>query len=112
MTGEFHTHVHKALALKPSTVLKVLNRCDAWRKPERFEDLLIACTADARGRTGFEQSPYPQADFFRQALGAASAVDVQQIIAEGHQGKAIRDKLEQARIAAISRIKSDFQANA
>ncbi|WP_088332511.1 multifunctional CCA addition/repair protein [Lacimicrobium sp. SS2-24] len=102
LVGEFHTHVHKALQLKPATVLKVLNRCDAWRKPQRFEELLLACTADARGRTGFEQTPYPQAAFFRRALSAAAAVDVQQIIADGHQGKAIRDKLEQARIAAIA----------
>lgn len=108
LVGEFHTHVHKALALKPSTVLKVLNRCDAWRKPERFEDLLIACTADARGRTGFEQSPYPQADYFRRAFKATSAVDVQQIIADGHQGKAIRDKLEQARISAIARVRAEL----
>lgn len=107
LVGEFHTHVHKALELKPSTVLKVLNHCDAWRKPERFEDLLIACTADARGRSGFEQTPYLQADYFRRALQAASAVDVQQIIAGGHQGKAIRDKLEQARIAAITNVKAD-----
>ncbi|GGD58062.1 multifunctional CCA addition/repair protein [Lacimicrobium alkaliphilum] len=113
LVGEFHTHVHKALELKPATVLKVFNRCDAWRKPERFEDLLIACTADARGRTGFEQIPYDQADYFRQALKAASDADVQQIIAAGHQGKAIRDTLEQHRTTAIAEVKKAFtQASA
>ena len=52
---QYHTHTHKAFELKPSTVIKLFDNVDAWRKPERFEAFLVACTADLRGRTGFEQ---------------------------------------------------------
>ena len=70
-TARYHTHCHRARELKPSTLLKTLMSLDALRKPERFEHFLLACEADARGRTGFEDSPYPQADFMR---GAAKAL--------------------------------------
>jgi tRNA nucleotidyltransferase (CCA-adding enzyme) len=65
LAAEFHAHTHRAFELRPSTVLKVLNRVDAFRRPERFEKFLLACEADWRGRTGFENRPYPQAAFKR-----------------------------------------------
>ena len=64
---EYHIHAHKAFELKPSTILKLFNRLDVWRKPQEFEDFLLACEADARGRLGFENKPYPQANFLRLA---------------------------------------------
>ncbi|GAA0370182.1 multifunctional CCA addition/repair protein [Bowmanella denitrificans] len=109
LVSEFHTHLHKALELKATTVLKVLNHCDAWRKPARFEQLLLACEADARGRLHFEHTPYPQADFFRAAYHAAAAVDVQQIIARGIQGKAIKEALNRERTNAIATVKKQWQ---
>ncbi|WP_416307653.1 multifunctional CCA addition/repair protein [Neptunicella sp. SCSIO 80796] len=107
MASEFHSHVHKAFELKPTTVLKVLNRCDVWRKPQRFADFLDVCRADARGRTGFEDEPYHQADYFWQTYQAANQIDVQQIIAAGYQGAAIKQQLDQARIKVIQNIKND-----
>lgn len=106
IASEFHSHVHKAFELKPTTVLKVLNRCDAWRKPERFADFMDVCRADARGRTGFEDTPYQQADYFWQAYQSASQIDVQQIIAAGYQGAAIKQQLDKQRIDAIADLKS------
>ncbi|GAB3029648.1 multifunctional CCA addition/repair protein [Bowmanella dokdonensis] len=106
LVSEFHTHLHRALELKPATVLKVLNRCDAWRKPERFEELLLSCEADARGRLHFETAPYPQADYFRQACQAAQDVDVQAIIADGHEGPGIRTELDRRRQAEVAQVKS------
>ena len=103
--SEFHSHVHKAFELKASTVLKVLNCCDAWRKPERFQLFLLCCEADARGRTGFEQRDYPNSGYFWQAYLAAMQVDVKAIVASGLQGQAIKQKLNELRIAAIQQVK-------
>src|SRR5690242_12111002 len=68
LAARYHTHVHRALELKPATVLTLLENCDALRRPERFAELLLACEADARGRTGRESEPYPQVAYLKQAL--------------------------------------------
>ena len=70
LTARYHTHCHRAFEIKPKTLLKVLLSLDGLRKPERFEYFLLACEADARGRTGFEQQAYPQASFLQGALAA------------------------------------------
>ena len=105
---EFHSHVHRADQLRPSTVLDVFNRCDAWRRPERFEDMLLTCKADGRGRTGFEDIPYRQADYLLDALAACQQVDVQSIIADGHKGKAIKEQLDKKRIQVINDVLQQF----
>jgi len=101
ITAQYHTHCHRAAELKASTMLKTIEACDAFRKPQQFEHFLLACTADARGRKDHESDAYPQADIFRTAYAVANAVDTQAIIADGHQGAAIRDELHTRRIAAI-----------
>ena len=75
LVAEFHTHVHRALELRPKTILKVLEKTDAFRRPGRFEQFLLACEADARGRAGLENRRYEQAGLFRGAFAAASAID-------------------------------------
>jgi tRNA nucleotidyltransferase (CCA-adding enzyme) len=105
MMSEFHSHIHHAFELKPSTILGMLNRCDAWRKPQRFEDLLITCVADARGRTGFESSDYPNADYIWQAYKAALSVEVKDIVEAGYQGAKIKQELDQRRTAVVSLFK-------
>jgi tRNA nucleotidyltransferase (CCA-adding enzyme) len=82
MVAEYHTHVHRAFELRPATVLKVLERTDAFRRPERFEQFLLTCEADARGRKGLEDRSYGQADFFRQAFSAASSIDAAALAAD------------------------------
>lgn len=101
LVSEYHTHIHRAQELKPATILNVFDRCDAWRRPERFEQLLSACHADANGRLHFESSPYPQADLMRAALAAAKQVEVSAIINAGYQGAAIKEQLQQQRIKKI-----------
>jgi tRNA nucleotidyltransferase (CCA-adding enzyme) len=108
MISEFHTHIHHALALKPSTILVMLNRCDVWRKPQRFADFLLSCKADARGRTTFEESPYPNADYIWQTYLGAVKVDVQAIIAQGYEGPGIKQQLDTQRIHAIAEIKQAY----
>ncbi len=98
----FHTDVHRAGQLRPDTMLKILEVTDAFRRPERFELLLQACEADARGRTGLEQRPYPQADKFRAAHTAARNVAAADIDAGGATGAAFGEALRAARVAAIA----------
>jgi tRNA nucleotidyltransferase (CCA-adding enzyme) len=97
-----HGNVHRAAELKPQTVLKVIMEVDGLRQPERFGEFLLACEADARGRKGLEDRPYPQAELFRTALGAARAVDVARVRSErGVEGEALGRALHDARLAAV-----------
>jgi tRNA nucleotidyltransferase (CCA-adding enzyme) len=105
---QYHTHTHKAFELKPSTVIKLFDGLDAWRKQDRFEAYLTACTADLRGRTGFENKAYPQADYLRACFNKANEVSVQDIIAQGYKGQAIREQLTKNRIESIRDIKQEF----
>ena len=101
LVAEFHTHCHRALELRPGTILKVLEKTDAFRRPRRFERFLLACEADARGRTGLEGRRYPQADHLRQALGCASAVDAAGL-ARDHEGREIPAAIRRARETALT----------
>ncbi|MDD5391832.1 MAG: multifunctional CCA addition/repair protein [Thiothrix sp.] len=99
--AEQHGRIHKALELRPQTFLNVLESTDAFRKPERFAQILLACEADARGRLGFEDRVYPQADIFRQMLAACQQVDVKAVVQAGFQGVQIREQLHSRRVHAI-----------
>jgi tRNA nucleotidyltransferase (CCA-adding enzyme) len=100
IVSEFHTHCHRALELRAKTLLKVLERTDAFRRPKRFEQFLLACEADARGRLGLEERRYPQADYLRGAFAAAAAVDAG-AIAKDHAKSRIPKAIRRARLAAL-----------
>ncbi|MFT6154015.1 MAG: tRNA nucleotidyltransferase (CCA-adding enzyme) [Bermanella sp.] len=100
-TCEFHTHIHRAFELKAETVFKLFKNTDALRKPERFENLLLASKADSRGRTGFESIEYKQANYIQALLDAANSIDTKAISASGLPGPKIGQAIEQARIKAI-----------
>jgi tRNA nucleotidyltransferase (CCA-adding enzyme) len=102
MVSRYHTHVHRALELKPATKLKLFEDTDAFRRPERFGEFLSACECDARGRAGLEERPYPQADQLRAALAAAAAVGLSETERQGLPGPAIGDKLRALRLAALT----------
>lgn len=97
-----HGRAHRALELRPDTLLDVIERSDALRRPQRFAQFLLACEADHRGRTGFEQAPYPQAQRLQLALEAARGVDVASLAKQGLTGEAMRDALRAARTQAIA----------
>ncbi|ADJ29489.1 multifunctional CCA addition/repair protein [Nitrosococcus watsonii] len=99
--ARYHNLVHQAQELRPGTILKLLNRVDAFRRPPRFEQFLLACEADARGRSGLENRAYPQANRLRLAFRAAAAVTARPLVAAGLQGEAIARELQQQRIKAI-----------
>ena len=101
-----HGNVHRSESLDAAAVMRLLERCDAWRRPQRFSELLLACECDARGRTGFEERPYPQRDRLQRALDAALAVDSASLsahaLAQGWKGPAIGDAIRNARLAAVA----------
>ena len=108
LVAEYHTHCHRALELRPKTILKVLERSDAFRRPGRFEQFRVTCEADARGRTGLENRRYPQAAFFRGALAAAAAIDAATIAKQTAERK-IPTAIRRARKHAIAEFKSGAQ---
>jgi len=101
LVARYHTHCHRAAELRSTTLLKTLESLDAFRRPERLEQFLTACKADARGRTGYEACDYPQAALFSLACHVANAVDIRTIVAQGHSGKALADEIHTARARAI-----------
>ncbi len=82
MTAREHGNVGRAAEMRAATIVKLFERCDAFRKPVRFVAMLDASECDARGRTGYEQQPFPQAALLQRALGAAQAVNAGAIAAE------------------------------
>ncbi|WP_454741221.1 multifunctional CCA addition/repair protein [Cupriavidus necator] len=98
-----HGNIHRSLEIGPAAVMRLLERCDALRKPARFAEALQACEADLRGRKGFEASAYPQAARLLAALEAAAAVDAGAIArACGDDVGQIRDRIHAARVAAVA----------
>jgi len=107
-TARFHLHYHRALELKPSTVVKTLEQLDAFRKPERFEKFLLASEADARGRPGYENKIFPQGDYFRQAFSAARDIDIKALREQGFVNLKLANKIKQVRTDAVAELKKNF----
>ena len=101
LAARYHGDVHRARELRAETVIRLFQAADAWRRPERFSDLLQACSSDARGRTGHEQDAYPQAEYLMQLLAAARAVDAGEIARRNADSNAIAAAVQKARIAAV-----------
>lgn len=90
LAAKYHDHLHRIEKMRPSKIIRLFDAIDAWRKPERIDQLAIISEADARGRQGAENLPYPQGIFFRQAFKIANQVDVKSIVSRGLKGSAIR----------------------
>ncbi|WP_460142417.1 multifunctional CCA addition/repair protein [Pseudomonas sp. S3_B08] len=101
LAGQYHTHGHRALELKASTLLELLQSFDIYRRPQRFEEFIAACEMDARGRKGLEQRSYPQADYLRGAAKAARAVAVQPLLEKGFKGPELGEALKRERLKAL-----------
>lgn len=110
LVAEYHDLIHTVNKLRPETLLKLFDAIDVWRKPERLEQMIITSEADARGRTGFEENPYPQGDYLRAAFQIANGVSVQEVVASGLQGLAIRDELKRRRQLALAQWKQTQDA--
>jgi len=106
--SRFHLHAHKAFELKPSTLLKLFQAFDLFRRPELFSYYLDICEADYRGRGGFEKFQYPQRKYMAQIAQKVASVTTEGMIAKGLSGKEIGSALNNKRLQSIKRIKANF----
>lgn len=106
---QYHTHCHRALELRADTLTDMLQTIGAFKPDSRLDEFLQACEADARGRTGFEDRPYPQADYIRSAAMAATAVDTSAALLKGLQGEQIGIAIRKLRAQAINDYKQGYQ---
>ncbi|WP_233979056.1 multifunctional CCA addition/repair protein [Pectobacterium versatile] len=102
LVAEYHDLVHTVQVLQPKTLLKLFDAIDVWRKPQRLEQLALTSEADARGRAGFEENPYPQGDYLREAFRVASQVSSADVVADGFKGIDVRNELARRRIHALA----------
>jgi tRNA nucleotidyltransferase (CCA-adding enzyme) len=107
--AEHHLLCHTAFELKAKTLLKLFNKLSAFNRPEGFEEFLIACEADARGRTGLEDRDYPNVKYLRLMLKAAKTITSDEIDSTKFEGKAFGEQLDLLRIKAIETAKSNYQ---
>ena len=101
ITTEFHLLAHRSMELKASTLLKLLTQADALRKPERFQKMLDACRADVRGREGYENNAYPQAEFLAGLADKLRKLDITEIQQQKLTGKAMGQAIHDARLRLI-----------
>ena len=101
----YHLHVHRAFEMRADTILKTLEALDAFRRPERFEQFLLASEADSRGRVGYEERDFPEVQFLRDCAAAAGAVDTGSIKEKDLEGEAFAHALRRARVEAIKNLK-------
>lgn len=119
LTSRYHVTCHRALELRPHTLLKLLEALDVFRRPSRLDSILLACEADARGRTGFEQRDYPQRQLILAAAESAQAVDAGAIVGsrtrlteeqgEPPTGDQIRHWIREARLRAVREAITTFK---
>ncbi|MFP2516164.1 multifunctional CCA addition/repair protein [Buttiauxella agrestis] len=107
LVAEYHDLIHTISILQPKTIVKLFDAIDAWRKPHRVEQVALTSEADARGRTGFEASDYPQGRLLRAAWVAAKSVTNKEVLDDGFSGPAIRTELNRRRIAAVEAWKKE-----
>ncbi|MBA5602378.1 multifunctional CCA addition/repair protein [Pectobacterium aroidearum] len=102
LVAEYHDLIHTVQVLQPKTLLKLFDAIDVWRKPQRLEQLALTSEADARGRAGFEDTPYPQGDYLREAFRVASQVSSAGVVADGFKGIDVRNELTRRRAQALA----------
>lgn len=102
LASALHIRCHISPEMRPVKLLELIEDADALRRPERFEELLIVCEADIRGRKGFEDEGYPQANYLLQAFECYRSIDPKQLVEQGFKGKELGEQLRQQRINAIA----------
>ncbi len=106
-----HGKLHAVFEMRSSTLLEFLEKLDALRRPQRFEQFLLACEADARGRTGFEDRAYPQNAFLKQARELVVAIRPDAEMTRDKSGEQIAEALRRERIAALDSFKAQQAAH-
>ena len=111
LVAEFHDLIHTFPLLKAATVVKLFDNIDAWRKPQRVEQLALTSEADVRGRTGFEACDYPQGRLLHEAWEVAKSVPTKPVIEAGFKGPDVREELTRRRVAALNAWKQEKGLN-
>ncbi|WP_394229531.1 multifunctional CCA addition/repair protein [Shewanella colwelliana] len=106
LVSDLHQNIHQAFELRPETIIKQFDKADLWRKPDRLAQILLACEADMKGRTGFEAQDYPQANYLTSCFNAAKNIDIKPIIASGFKGADIKTELQRQRIEVVAECKT------
>ncbi len=101
LVAQWHGHCHRAMELRPATLLKLIEATDAWRRPQRLEDFLTACEADYRGRKGYTERDYPQAERVRNMAQLSGDIAAESLDLDGLKGDEIGARLSAARCRAI-----------
>jgi tRNA nucleotidyltransferase (CCA-adding enzyme) len=100
-----HGNLHASAKLDATAIMRMFERCDALRRPQRFADALLACECDARGRKGLGDEPYPQRARLQAALDAALAADAaaaaREAVSRGKTGEAVGEAVRRVRLDAI-----------
>lgn len=107
VVASHHGHYHRVAEMQSSTIVKKLQAMDAFRRPARFEQFLLACEADARGRTGFEDIQPPQTRLMHEAYQVAADIDVPSLIG-GLQGPAVSEAIRRARTARVEALRQSW----
>jgi len=107
---EYHLHYHKIGEMKNTSIVKFFNNLDAYRRPERFQQFLLACEADSRGRTGYENTLPEQVGLCQNYFNATQAVAVADIVKAGYKGKAIAEQLYRKRLSALRNYKAKAES--
>lgn len=103
ITAKYHGDIHRALQLKATTLVKLFQSADGFRRPDRFRDILKACECDARGRLNYEDQPYPQSSFLINALEAATSINTAEIAASQSGPDKIASAIYNERVAAVKK---------
>ena len=109
IVARYHGNVHRAFELRPNTILGILEKTDAFRRPERFAQALMACEADSRGRLGLEKNPYPQREYLQAARDAAATIKPTPEDIADRVGPLIAERIHQRRLNAITELTSRIQ---
>jgi tRNA nucleotidyltransferase (CCA-adding enzyme) len=104
LCAALHIRCHICQEMRPEKLLELIEAADALRRPDRFEEMLLVCEADVRGRKGREDETYPQAKYLRRAFERYKSVDPKQLVEQGFKGKALGGALRTQRIQAIAGI--------
>jgi tRNA nucleotidyltransferase (CCA-adding enzyme) len=98
-----HTKLHRIKELRPATLLKLIEALDGFRRPERVQKFLLACEADAKGRTGLEERDYPQNEYLTTILSELSQLDIGALLKEA-KPKNAQEFVQQSRLSLLSDI--------
>jgi tRNA nucleotidyltransferase (CCA-adding enzyme) len=109
LTSRFHLNIHGLFELRPTTVVKIFEKTDAFRRVARFKQLLLVCEADAQG-TG-KKIDYPQAHHWRVLLDECLKVSAKALIEKGCHGEEIKNGLQKLRVACVERMIKNWKKN-